>query len=59
VVERISQKLEKWNESTELIDSPLGIAIGHSHWLPGEDKTVGEALKEADDNMYKDKERKG
>jgi len=59
VVERISQKLEKWNEVTELIDHPLGIAIGHSHWLPGEDKSVGEALEEADKNMYRDKERKG
>lgn len=58
VVERIDGKLKEWNENTELIDRPLGIAIGHSHWLPGEDRSVAEALKEADDNMYKDKGKK-
>mgnify|MGYP000388476806 CR=1 FL=1 len=59
VVERIDGKLKDWNENTELIDRPLGIAIGHSHWLPEEDRSVEEALKKADENMYEDKKGKG
>jgi diguanylate cyclase (GGDEF)-like protein len=57
VVERIGDKLEEWNENTELIDQRLGIAMGHSHWLPGEDGSIEEALKEADESMYEDKDR--
>lgn len=56
VVKRIISKLKEWNDKADLIDEPLGIAIGHSHWLPSEDKTIEEILEEADEKMYEDKE---
>lgn len=57
VIERIADKLEKWNEESELIDETLEVAIGHSHWLPGEDRSIEDALKKADENMYEDKNK--
>lgn len=56
VVERIKLKLEKWNRETNLIDFPLNIAMGHAHWLPGDSGDIEKALREADKEMYKNKE---
>jgi len=56
VVKRIISKLKEWNEKANLIDEPLGISIGHSHWLPSEDKSIEDVLEEADEKMYEDKQ---
>lgn len=55
VVERIRIKIERWNRETELIDFPLRIAMGHSHWLPDHEGDIEDALVEADKKMYKNK----
>lgn len=55
VVKRIRIKIERWNSQTDLIDFPLRIAIGHSHWLPDEEGDIEDALMEADREMYKNK----
>ena len=57
VVRRINEKLNQWNEETDIIDFPLGIAVGHSHWLPGQGRDIDSVLEEADEKMYEDKER--
>lgn len=55
VVERINRKLKRWNEETDIIGFPLGIAIGHSHWLPGQERDIDRVIEEADENMYAEK----
>lgn len=55
VVDRIRTKIERWNSETDLIKSPLRIAMGHSHWLPEEEGDIEDALMEADREMYKNK----
>lgn len=57
-VGRLRKKLSQWNEESDLLDFPLTLAIGISHWNPNQDRDVEEALKEADREMYKDKEEK-
>ena len=56
-VERLNEKLSIWNKETDIIDFPINIAFGHSHWLPNGEKCVEEALEEADRNMYKNKNK--
>ncbi|MFB6291454.1 MAG: diguanylate cyclase [Candidatus Bipolaricaulia bacterium] len=55
VVKRLKRKMENWNETNELLDFPLTIAIGSSNFDPKEELSVDEKIKEADHNMYKDK----
>ncbi|MFP4589818.1 MAG: GGDEF domain-containing protein [Candidatus Acetothermia bacterium] len=57
VVERIHREVEVWNSETDLIEVSLGIAIGHSHLLPDQEKSVDEVLKQADERMYEDKRK--
>ncbi len=57
VISRLQDKLEEWNERTNLIDFPLTLAMGVSHWTPEQDRNIEAALKEADRKMYSDKER--
>ncbi|MFB6290660.1 MAG: PAS domain S-box protein [Candidatus Bipolaricaulia bacterium] len=57
VVERLEDELEKWNDRTSLVDFPLSLAMGVSHWNPDQSRNVEEALKEADRKMYRDKGR--
>ncbi|MBS3787219.1 PAS domain S-box protein [Candidatus Bipolaricaulota bacterium] len=55
VVNRLQHSLEQWNKQTSLIDFPLTLAMGISHWSSNQDRDVEEALKEADREMYEDK----
>ena len=57
VIARLKEKLEDWNERTTLIDFPLTLAMGVSHWTPEQNRDIEEALKEADRKMYSNKER--
>jgi diguanylate cyclase (GGDEF)-like protein len=57
VVERLKYKLDEWNERSDLLDSPLTLAMGVSHWHSDQDRSVEDALKEADKKMYEDKNR--
>lgn len=57
VVDRINHKLREWNKETELIEETLQIAIGQSHWVPEDDISIKETLKEADKKMYADKRK--
>ena len=56
-VERLRSKLAKWNQQSNLLDFPLTLAMGVSHWSPDQDRGVENALKEADMKMYEDKGR--
>ncbi|MFB6214820.1 MAG: GGDEF domain-containing protein, partial [Candidatus Bipolaricaulia bacterium] len=56
-VGRLRRKTEDWNKRTELLDFPLRLAMGISHWNPDRDRDVEEALKEADRKMYEDKKK--
>ena len=55
---RLEEKLNRWNQNSSLLDFPLTLAIGVSHWSPHQDRDVEEALKEADRKMYEDKNRR-
>ena len=52
---RIKKAVSEWNEESSLIDFPLTLAIGISHWSPSQSRDVEAALKEADEKMYEDK----
>ncbi|MFW6071190.1 MAG: diguanylate cyclase [Candidatus Bipolaricaulota bacterium] len=54
-VTRIERKLEEWNEGSDLIDFPIGLAFGVSHWSPGQERDIEATLKEADRKMYENK----
>ncbi|MBS3765446.1 diguanylate cyclase, partial [Candidatus Bipolaricaulota bacterium] len=54
-VERLRRELEKWNAESDLLDFPLTLAMGVSHWTPEQDIGVEETLRKADARMYKDK----
>ncbi len=56
-VERLKEKVEKWNDNTELIDFHLTLAIGLSHWNPTQDRSIEDSLQEADRKMYEEKDR--
>lgn len=55
IIQRISKKVEEWNQEHKFFDFPLTLAIGSSHWDPKAGKNLEEVLKKADLNMYKDK----
>lgn len=55
VVERLQEALDQWNRQNSEVDFQLSLAIGVSHWSPGQERDVEEALKEADTRMYEDK----
>ncbi|MBS3788444.1 PAS domain S-box protein [Candidatus Bipolaricaulota bacterium] len=57
IVDRLKAELAEWNERSSLIDFPLSLALGVSHWNPDQDRDVEDALKEADKKMYEDKDR--
>lgn len=57
IIERLEKKLSEWNKRTSLIDFPLTLAMGVSHWKPDQGRDVEKALKEADQKMYEDKGR--
>ena len=55
VVKRLKEKMDEWNETNELLDLPLTLAIGSSNFDPQEELSVDEKITEADRQMYKDK----
>ncbi|MBS3766431.1 diguanylate cyclase, partial [Candidatus Bipolaricaulota bacterium] len=55
-VNRIEGELKRWNEESDLLDFPLTLAMGAARWNPDQERGVEEALKEADEKMYEDKE---
>jgi len=56
--DRLKNVVASWNDRSELLDFPLTLAMGISHWSPEQERDVEDALKEADGKMYRDKERK-
>ena len=56
---RLKEELDRWNEQSDLLDFPLILAIGVSHWTPDQERDVEVALKEADKKMYEDKRENG
>lgn len=54
---RLRRELDSWNECSDLLEFPLTLAIGLSHWNPDQDRSVEDALKEADEKMYEAKGR--
>jgi len=55
VVSRINDELSDWNENSDLLDFPLTLAMGVSHWSPEQDRDAEKALNEADMKMYREK----
>ncbi len=55
-VDRLKEELNRWNRESSLLDFPLTLAMGTAHWSPDQNRDVEEALKEADKEMYEDKE---
>ncbi|MCF7891139.1 diguanylate cyclase [Candidatus Bipolaricaulota bacterium] len=56
-VKRLRRKITHWNEESDLLDFPLTLDMGISHWSSDQDRDVEKALKEADEKMYEDKGR--
>lgn len=54
-ISRLRNNLEDWNETSDLLDFDLTLAMGVSHWSPGQERDVADAIKEADEEMYRDK----
>lgn len=54
---RLQKNLKQWNQTSDLLDFPLTLAMGSSHWSPERKRDIEEALKEADRKMYEDKEK--
>jgi len=54
-IDRLKSKLDKWNEESDILDFPLTLAMGTSHWNPDQGRSVESALNEADHNMYEEK----
>lgn len=52
--DRLQRKVKDWNRNNDY-DFPISLAIGQNHWSPGEE--MDQALEEADDKMYAEKER--
>ena len=54
--DRLRDELSRWNDGSNLLDFPLTLAMGVSHWNPDQDRSVEDALKEADRKMYEEKD---
>ena len=55
VVQRLKTKIENWNETNDMLDLPLTLAIGSSNFDPNEELSVEDKIAEADRKMYEDK----
>jgi len=55
VIGRIRQALARQNEEEPIIEFPVTLGVGISHWRPGREKPLEEVLAEADRRMYQDK----
>ena len=52
---RLNEKLEEWNEKSELVDIPVTAAIGRASWNPEQNEDIEEVLARADSQMYLEK----
>jgi len=57
VQNRIQAQISQRNETNPLLDFPVTLAIGAIHWSPDSEKTIDQALEDADRRMYEDKRR--
>jgi len=55
VVSRLKEQLKLWNRQSDLLDFPLTLAMGISHWDPKQDEDIEKVLKKSDKMMYRDK----
>ena len=55
VRDRIQKAVSRRNQTNELVDFPVTIAVGTAHWEPRSGRTIEELLGEADARMYEDK----
>ena len=55
IVERLRRVLSRWNEQSDLIESPLSIAMGVSRWFSDRDEGWEDAVRRADRAMYEEK----
>lgn len=53
---RLKEELKAWNQENDLVEFPLSIAIGASNFDPDEEIDIEEKIKEADRNMYREKD---
>lgn len=57
MVNRLTEKLEEWNDQSELVDVPVTAAIGRASWNPEQNADIEEVLARADSQMYLEKKR--
>lgn len=59
VKKRLREQLEAWNQENDLVEFPITVALGVSNFHPDDEIDIEEKIKEADCNMYKEKENQG
>ena len=52
---RIQKAVSRRNQTNEMVDFPVTLAVGTAHWDPQTGRTIEELLGEADARMYEDK----
>ncbi|MFB6290991.1 MAG: diguanylate cyclase [Candidatus Bipolaricaulia bacterium] len=52
VVERIESRVKEWNRCSDLIEEEIELTVGTALWDSPRERTIEDALKEADDMMY-------
>jgi len=52
---RIREAVARQNRENPLIEFPITLAIGSAHWDPGSERSLDEAVRDADQRMYEDK----
>jgi diguanylate cyclase (GGDEF)-like protein/PAS domain S-box-containing protein len=52
IEDRIGSALTRRNETNELVEFPVTLAIGSAHWRPSDTQSIEEVLAEADRRMY-------
>jgi len=55
---RIRKAVAQQNRENPLVKFPITLAIGSAHWEPNSERSLNEALHDADQRMYEDKTRK-
>ncbi len=53
--DRIIQAMAETERFNPIVDFPVTLSIGCAHWDPQDPRTIDRILKDADDEMYKDK----
>ena len=55
VRDRIQRAVNHRNTSNELVDFPVTLSIGTAHWNAGDDTSIEDILRLADERMYRAK----